>query len=204
MSVMISESEKIRLKNIPVERVAEALGLDVTRHHCLCFGHDDHHPSLVFNVRNNTWKCYACGIYGDSISLVQQKQGVGFVDACSWLGARFGIMINNDEGAVPVVVPKAAAQSRPAAKEKDEAAAPDVEVQKRGCTRVQNSIFIADLPVKVYEQIQQDLKEVQGCYDNHDSILVVPVPAEHLRSMCIIGRDIDLDTIMKAKSTLFF
>ncbi|MCQ2258607.1 MAG: CRISPR-associated endonuclease Cas2 [Bacteroidaceae bacterium] len=77
-------------------------------------------------------------------------------------------------------------------------------LQKRGCTRVQNSIFIADLPVKVYEQIQQDLKEVQGCYDNHDSILVVPVPAEHLRSMCIIGRDIDLDTIMKAKSTLFF
>lgn len=128
MSVMISESEKIRLKNIPVERVAEALGLDVTRHHCLCFGHDDHHPSLVFNVRNNTWKCYACGIYGDSISLVQQKLGVGFVDACSWLGARFGIMINNDEGAVPVVVPKPAAQSRPAAKEKDEAAAPDVEV----------------------------------------------------------------------------
>lgn len=77
-------------------------------------------------------------------------------------------------------------------------------LQKRGCTRVQNSIFLADLPVKAYEQIQQDLKEVQSCYDNHDSILVVPVPAEHLRSMCIIGKSIDLDTIMKTKSTLFF
>lgn len=77
-------------------------------------------------------------------------------------------------------------------------------LQKRGCTRVQNSIFLADLPVKVYEQIQQDLREVQSCYDNHDSILVVPVPAEHLRAMCVIGKNFDLDTIMKTKSTLFF
>lgn len=77
-------------------------------------------------------------------------------------------------------------------------------LQKKGCTRIQNSIFLADLPKDVYEQIQTDLKEVQNCYDNHDSILVVPIPAEHLKSMTVIGKSIDIGLIMKTKSTLFF
>lgn len=77
-------------------------------------------------------------------------------------------------------------------------------LQKQGCTRIQNSIFLADLPKDVYERIQTDLKEVQNCYDNHDSILVVPIPAEHLKSMAVIGKSIDISLIMKTKSTLFF
>lgn len=77
------------LKSIPVERVAEELGLDVKRHSALCFMHDDHHPSLVFNVKANAWRCYACDKGGSTITLVMAYFGVGFHDACSWMCERF-------------------------------------------------------------------------------------------------------------------
>lgn len=75
---------------------------------------------------------------------------------------------------------------------------------RKGCTRVQNSIFLADLPAEIFKQIQSDLTEVQSCYDNHDSILVVPISIDNLKAMSIIGKSIDLEVIMKTRSTLFF
>lgn len=77
-------------------------------------------------------------------------------------------------------------------------------LQKKGCVRVQKSIFLADQPVAIFEQIKSDLAEVQACYDNHDSILIVPISTDYLRSMKIIGQDIALDVIIKSKNTLFF
>ena len=48
-----------QLRQLPVEGVAERLGLRVTRHKSLCPFHDDHHASLTFNVRRNTYRCFA-------------------------------------------------------------------------------------------------------------------------------------------------
>lgn len=75
---------------------------------------------------------------------------------------------------------------------------------RKGCFRVQRSIFLGDLSVEDYEKIRSDLAEVQSCYDNHDSIIIVPISTEFLRSMKIIGNSIDIDIIMKSKNTLFF
>ena len=36
-----------KLRDLPIEGVAERLGLHVVRHKCLCPFHDDHHASLV-------------------------------------------------------------------------------------------------------------------------------------------------------------
>lgn len=83
--------DKERLKQIPVEDVAQHLGINVRRHSALCPFHDDHHPSLAFNVRRNTWKCYVCDIGGDSISLVSGALGLSFQDTCRWLSREFGI-----------------------------------------------------------------------------------------------------------------
>lgn len=77
-------------------------------------------------------------------------------------------------------------------------------LDRKGCTRVQKSIFLADLPTAKYQQIRTDLAEVQACYDNHDSILVVPISTDYLRSMRVIGQNIDIDIITKSKNTLFF
>lgn len=75
---------------------------------------------------------------------------------------------------------------------------------KNGCTRVQKSIFLADLPFNIYEQIRSDLSEVQQCYENNDSILIVPISTDYLKSMKVIGQSLDIDLIMNSKNTLFF
>lgn len=77
-------------------------------------------------------------------------------------------------------------------------------LEKQGCIRVQKSIFLANLDVAVCEEIKRDLAEVQSLYDNHDSILVVPISSDYLRAMKIIGQNIDIDIITRSKSTLFF
>ena len=66
------------------------------------------------------------------------------------------------------------------------------------------SIFLANLSMEKYEQIKRDMVEVQSLYENHDSIIVCPVSSDILRSMKIIGQNINLDVITQSKNTLFF
>ena len=74
-----------RLRDLPIEGVAERLGLAVKHHKSLCPFHDDHTPSLSFNVRKNTYRCFVCGASGDTISLVMNYLHKDFLDACRWL-----------------------------------------------------------------------------------------------------------------------
>ena len=75
---------------------------------------------------------------------------------------------------------------------------------KKGCTRIQRSIFLANKERMVFDEIRKDLKEVQECYDNKDSIILVPVSTEQLQAMKIIGQNIDIDLITGNRNTLFF
>jgi CRISPR-associated endonuclease Cas2 len=75
---------------------------------------------------------------------------------------------------------------------------------KKGCTRVQKSIFIASTDRIIFDEIQSDLKEVQACYDNNDSILLIPVSTDEIRAMKLIGSNIDFDLALKNRNTLFF
>ena len=75
---------------------------------------------------------------------------------------------------------------------------------KKGCFRIQQSIFLADLMPDDYQSIRSDLAEVQACYDNHDSILIVPISSDYLNSMKIIGKSINVDLITHRTNTLFF
>ena len=77
-------------------------------------------------------------------------------------------------------------------------------LQKQGCTRIQKSIFLANLELAKFNEIKQDLQAVQQAYENNDSILVVPITAEYLNSMKIIGQNINIDIICNSKNTLFF
>ena len=77
-------------------------------------------------------------------------------------------------------------------------------LERKGCTRVQRSIFLADLDAADYQEIKTDLAEVQSLYDNHDSIIVCPISTDQLRAMRIIGQQIDVDIITHNRNTLFF
>ena len=74
-----------KLRDLPIEGVAERLGMQIVRHKALCPFHDDHHASLSFSMRRNTFRCFACGAHGGTIDLVMKRQNVGFREACQWL-----------------------------------------------------------------------------------------------------------------------
>ena len=82
-----------KLRDLPIEGVAERLGLRVVRHKCLCPFHDDHHASLSFSVRRNTFRCFVCGASGGTIDLVMRYLGKPFLDACCWLGDEHNIIL---------------------------------------------------------------------------------------------------------------
>jgi CRISPR-associated protein Cas2 len=75
---------------------------------------------------------------------------------------------------------------------------------RKGCTRVQKSIFIANTDRTVFSEIQKDLKAVQECYDNNDSVLLIPISTDEIRAMKLIGKNIDFDLAIKNRNTLFF
>ena len=54
-------------------------------HKCLCPFHDDHHASLTFSVRRNSFRCFACGASGGTIDLVMRRLNLGFKEACRFL-----------------------------------------------------------------------------------------------------------------------
>ena len=90
-----------RLRDLPIEGVAERLGLRVTRHKCLCPFHDDHHASLTLSTRRNTYRCFACGANGGTIDLVMQHLGKDFREACRWLADSHNVIIDEYQPRTP-------------------------------------------------------------------------------------------------------
>ena len=82
-----------KLRDLPIEGVAERLGLQVSRHKCLCPFHDDHHASLSFKVSRNTYRCFVCGASGGTIDLVMKVLGKDFLDACRWLANENNVIL---------------------------------------------------------------------------------------------------------------
>ena len=83
-----------KLRDLPIEGVAEQLGMVVKRHKALCPFHADHHASLSFNTRKNNCRCYVC--MGDSvgtIDLVMKYLGKDFLSACRWLAEVNGVYL---------------------------------------------------------------------------------------------------------------
>lgn len=73
------------LRDLPIEGVAERLGLRVRYHKALCPFHDDHHASLSFDVRRNTYRCFVCDAHGGTIDLAMNHLQLSFREACRWL-----------------------------------------------------------------------------------------------------------------------
>jgi len=84
-----------KLRDLPIEGVAERLGLRVTRHKCLCPFHDDHHASMSFKVSKNTCRCFVCMTQSiGPIDLVMRHLHVDFKEACRWLADEHNIILD--------------------------------------------------------------------------------------------------------------
>lgn len=75
---------------------------------------------------------------------------------------------------------------------------------EKGCVRIQKSVYLLRSSRKIMQEIEQTVKEIQELYENDDSILLVPIPINTPESMKIIGKDIQIDTLVNKPNTLFF
>ena len=82
-----------KLRDLPIEGVAERLGLQVSKHKCLCPFHDDHHASLSFSARSNRYRCFVCEASGGTIDLAMHCLNKGFVEACRWLADANNVLV---------------------------------------------------------------------------------------------------------------
>jgi DNA primase len=79
---------------LPLTAAAVALGMDVVGNRARCFnaqGHQhgvDRNPSLHFWSDTNRFKCFACGVSGDVIDLVQAVRQTDFRSAVEWITAQ--------------------------------------------------------------------------------------------------------------------
>lgn len=75
---------------------------------CRCPMHDERSPSFIIYVDpgRSPYHCYGCGWHGDQISLVREKEGLGFREAVEWL-ERWGGIVPLLEGEAPRPTPVA-------------------------------------------------------------------------------------------------
>ena len=83
-----------KLRDLPIEGVAERLGLRVRMHKALCPFHDDHHASMSFKVSKNTCRCFVCMTQSiGPIDLVMRHLNLDFKAACRWLADEHNIIL---------------------------------------------------------------------------------------------------------------
>lgn len=88
------------LKAVAIKDVYQALGYELRGGHsnarCFSTAHTkgDRNPSLGLDTRANRFKCFACGIQGDTIELVMQARGIDFKQATEWLADTFNAPIS--------------------------------------------------------------------------------------------------------------
>lgn len=93
---MIEKADIQKISDLPIEQVADALGLRVKRHWSLCPFHNDSNPSLYYRVAKNKYRCFVCEHYGGTIDLTMHMMHLNFHDAVCWLAQAFGISIQEE------------------------------------------------------------------------------------------------------------
>ena len=95
-----------KLRALPIEGVAQRLGLQVSRHKSLCPFHEDSHPSLTFHVAKNSFRCFACGAHGGVIDLAMHVLGKSFIEICQWLANEHNVILTEWKPADKPTEPK--------------------------------------------------------------------------------------------------
>ena len=76
-------------------------------------------------------------------------------------------------------------------------------LEEKGLRRVQKSIFLGQTNRKDYQVIRTALTEIQESYENRDSIFIVPMPEDYLKSMYMIGEEVDFALTLHRSNTVF-
>jgi DNA primase len=63
----------------------------------LCPFHDERTPSFSVDPQEKLYHCFGCGVGGDVIKFVEEKEGLGFADAVEMLADRYGVELEREQ-----------------------------------------------------------------------------------------------------------
>jgi DNA primase len=63
----------------------------------LCPFHDERTPSFSVEPQEKLYHCFGCGVGGDVIKFVEEKEGMGFAEAVELLADRYGVELERDQ-----------------------------------------------------------------------------------------------------------
>jgi DNA primase len=63
----------------------------------LCPFHDERTPSFSVDAQEKLYHCFGCGVGGDVIKFVEEKDGLGFAEAVEVLADRYGVEIEREQ-----------------------------------------------------------------------------------------------------------
>ena len=67
-----------------------------TRFTGLCPFHDERSPSFSVDPAEKLYHCFGCGVGGDVIKFVEEKEGLSFPDAVEALADRYGVELERE------------------------------------------------------------------------------------------------------------
>ena len=62
----------------------------------LCPFHEERTPSFSVDAQEKLYHCFGCGVGGDTIKFVEEKEGLGFADAVELLAERYGVELERE------------------------------------------------------------------------------------------------------------
>ncbi len=63
----------------------------------LCPFHDERTPSFSVDAQEGLYHCFGCGVGGDVIKFVEEKDGLGFAEAVEVLADRYGVELEREQ-----------------------------------------------------------------------------------------------------------
>jgi DNA primase len=63
----------------------------------LCPFHDERTPSFSVDAQEKLYHCFGCGVGGDVIKFVEEKEGLGFSEAVEVLADRYGVELEREQ-----------------------------------------------------------------------------------------------------------
>jgi DNA primase len=63
----------------------------------LCPFHEERTPSFSIDAQEKLYHCFGCGVGGDTIKFVEEKEGLGFTEAVELLAERYGVELEREQ-----------------------------------------------------------------------------------------------------------
>jgi len=62
----------------------------------LCPFHEERTPSFSVDAQEKLYHCFGCGVGGDTIKFIEEKEGLGFAEAVELLADRYGVELERE------------------------------------------------------------------------------------------------------------